>query len=303
MLLISPTALRVIMHPLAFTLQLLSAFGKNQGLLLAGAIAYYALLSVVPLLILSVIALSHLVDQGELLYMLGRYLEWLVPSQSKAVLADVSTFLANKVAISVVLVATMLFFSAIAFRVLEKAMAIIFSHRGIVSRRHYLVSAVLPYCFVLSLGVALLGVTFVTSALQAMSEETLLLFGQAWSLRGLAGGLFYVLGASMEALFLTALYLVLPVGRTYFRHAFFAGVTVMASWEVIRHFLVWYFTSLSSTSVVYGSLTTAVVALFSIEIVATLFLLGAQAIAEYEQGGPPTDAALVPPESSSLTKK
>lgn len=287
--LISPPAVRVLTHPLAFALQLLRAFGKNQGLLLAGAIAYYALLSVVPLLILSVIALSHLVDQGELLFMLGRYLEWLVPSQSQAVLADVSTFLANRVTISLVLVGTMLFFSAIAFGVLEKAMAIIFAHRGVVAQRHALVSAVLPYCFVLSLGIALLVVTIATSALQAMAEESLQLFGHVWSLRGLAGGLFYLLGLSMEALFLTALYLVLPVGRTRLPHALFAGVAVMGAWEVMRHFLVWYFTSLSTASVVYGSLTTAVVALFSIEIVAALFLLGAQAIAEYEQGGPPAD--------------
>jgi hypothetical protein len=36
---------------------------------------------------------------------------------------------------------------------------------------------------------------------------------------------------------------------------------------------------------VYVSLTTAVVALFSMEIIATLLLLGAQVIAEYEQLG------------------
>ena len=57
------------------------SFGKSQGVLLSGAIAYYALLSVVPMLILSVIAISHLPDQAELLNTLGHYLEWLVPSQ------------------------------------------------------------------------------------------------------------------------------------------------------------------------------------------------------------------------------
>lgn len=71
--------------------------------LLAGAIAYYALLSVVPLMILAVIALSRLVDQAELLRTLDRYLEWLVPSQSRAVLADVSGFLDNGIATGAVL--------------------------------------------------------------------------------------------------------------------------------------------------------------------------------------------------------
>ena len=47
--------------------------------------------------------------------------------------------------------------------------------------------------------------------------------------------------------------------------------------------LVWYFSTLSKVNVVYGSLTTAIVVLFSLEIAATLLLFGAQVIAEYEK--------------------
>ena len=52
---------------------------------------------------------------------------------------------------------------------------------------------------------------------------------------------------------------------------------------MIRHALVWYFTTLSKASVVYGSFTTAVVALFCMEIIAALLLLGAQVMSEYER--------------------
>jgi membrane protein len=52
--------------------------------------------------------------------------------------------------------------------------------------------------------------------------------------------------------------------------------------------LVWYFNGLSNASVVYGSLTSAVVILFSLEIAATLLLLGAEVIAEYERLAKPT---------------
>ena len=69
----------LLQRPGAFSLQTLKAFRANQGLLLAGAIAYCALLSIVPLLILTVIALTHFVDQVGLLSTLGRYLEWLIP--------------------------------------------------------------------------------------------------------------------------------------------------------------------------------------------------------------------------------
>ena len=75
-----------------FVRQTIGSFRANQGLLLAGAVAYYALLSIVPLLILTVIALSHFIDQGELLSTLGRYLEWLVPGQSTAIVAELAGF-------------------------------------------------------------------------------------------------------------------------------------------------------------------------------------------------------------------
>ena len=56
-------------------------------------------------------------------------------------------------------------------------------------------------------------------------------------------------------------------------------------WEITRHLLVWYFARLSQISVVYGSLTTAIVVLLSLEIGAALLLFGAQVISEYERMG------------------
>ncbi|MHB8698230.1 MAG: YihY/virulence factor BrkB family protein [Sulfuricaulis sp.] len=285
---ISKPARHVMKHPVDFVLQTLRGFSKNQGMLLAGALAYYALLSALPLLILSIIALSHFVDQAELLNTVGRYLEWLVPSQSQAVLIDVSGFLENQVSNSVVLFVTMIFFSSLAFSALEKAIAVIFHHHGIVKKRHFIISAILPYCFAFLLGVALLAVTLTTVILQAMALESVHLFGHFWSLRGVSGMLLYLLGFFMGALILSVLYLVLPVGRIRLHHAFIGGFVATSLWEVIRHILFWYFSRLSKASIVYGSLTTAVVVLFSMEIAAMLLLLGAQVISEYERLGQET---------------
>ena len=44
MKLIDPRAAHVVRNAVAFVLQVLRAFQANQGLLLAGAVAYYALL-------------------------------------------------------------------------------------------------------------------------------------------------------------------------------------------------------------------------------------------------------------------
>jgi len=280
---LSPAGAYVLANPGRFTLKVLKGFQANQGLLLAGAVAYYALLSVVPLLILAVIALSHVVDQQELLTTMGRYLEWLVPGQSRAVITELRNFVEHRDVVGWVLLITMLFFSSLAFTVLEKAMSVIFLHRFTVRRRHFLVSAVLPYCYILSLGLGLGVVTFVAGLIQAMGQDRLQFLGFAWSLKGVSGVLLYLLGVGGEILVLTSIYMVMPVGRLWWRHALAGGVTAALLWEITRRVLVWYFNTLSQVNVVYGSLTTAIVVLFTLEIGATLLLLGAQVISEYER--------------------
>ena len=273
----------VAQRPGAFALQVLKAFKANQGLLLAGAVAYYALLSIVPLLILIVIGLSHWIDPAQLLLTLGRYLELLLPGQSKSILTELSNFVTHRELIGWFLLVTMLFFSSLAFTVLENAMSVIFVHRVAVRRRHFLVSAVLPYCYVLSLGVGLLLVTLVAGGLQAMGDRSIELFGQRWSLDGVSGALLYLLGFGGEVFLLTSLYMVMPVGRPSWRHALIGGITAAVLWEVTRRLLIWYLATLSQVSLVYGSLTTAIVVLLSLELGATLLLLGGQVIAEYER--------------------
>ena len=278
-------ARQVLRHPGAFVWQTLKAFRANQGLLLAGAVAYYALLSIVPLLILIVVALSHVIDQADLLATLGRYLEWLMPGQSGAIVRELANFLAHRELVGWVLLVTMLFFSSLAFTVLENAMSVIFLHRVAVRRRHFLVSAVLPYLYILSLGAGLLLVTLVAGSLQAVGQERVDLLGRSWSLRGLSGALLYLLGLAGEIFVLTSVYLVMPVGRLRLSHALIGGITAALLWELTRHALLWYFATLSQVSVVYGSLTTAIVVLLSLELAATLLLLGAQVISEYERLG------------------
>ena len=75
----SRSARKIVRHPLGFAAQTLRAFRANQGLLLAGGVAYYTLLSIVPLMILLVIILSHVIDADRLMATLARYLEIVVP--------------------------------------------------------------------------------------------------------------------------------------------------------------------------------------------------------------------------------
>ena len=61
-------------------------------------------------------------------------------------------------------------------------MSVIFFHRVAVRRRHFLVSALLPYLYILLLGLGLLVTTVIASMLQALGEEQIRIFDKtgAW---------------------------------------------------------------------------------------------------------------------------
>ncbi|HEY8887408.1 MAG TPA: YihY/virulence factor BrkB family protein [Gallionella sp.] len=291
MKLIDPRTTHVLRNPIAFALAVLKGFQANQGLLLAGAVAYYALLSIVPLLILMVIALSQVIDQNVLLSTLNRALEYVVPGEGRAVVAELRSFLEHREVIGWVLFITMLFFSSLGFKVLESAISVIFLHRVEKRKRHILVSLLLlPFGYIFFISAVLFLGTFLIVDLMAIGGEHIVILGHSWSLGGFSRWLIYLAGVFGEILLISAIYFFMPIGRLTARHALFGGTTAGLLWEIVRHVMGWYFGTLSQVSVVYGSLTTAIVVLLSMEVAATVLLLGAQVIAEYERieiGAPP----------------
>ena len=259
---------KVMAQPGHFILRVLKAFQKNQGLLLSGALAYYLLLSVIPLFTFLLLMLSHVVDEAALLATLRRYIGLIIPGDSAAV-EQVRNILEHREVASWVVLCAMLFFSSLAFSVLESALSIIFIHRVRHKPRPLIVSVILPYVYILLLGVGFLMMTAIASLLQSMSDDQLVLLGRGWSL---------------DILVLTSIYLVMPPrGRIRPRHALIGGIAVGLLWEATRHILLWYFSTLSVVGVVYGSLATTIVGLLSLEIASIILLLGAQVIAEYER--------------------
>jgi membrane protein len=234
-------------------------------------------------MILVLIALTNVVDEALLLSTLERLLEFLVPGQAGAMVEEIALFLAHREVVGWVLGATLLFFSMLAFTVLENAMSVIFLHRVKVRRRRPFVSLVIPFLYIFFLAIGLLLVSLMSGALQAMAGETIEIFGKARSLGPVSAHLLYVVGVAGEILLLTSIYMVMPVGRLSLKRALLGGITAGLLWELTRRLLVWYFSRLSQVKMVYGSLTTSIVVLLTLEIAALVLLLGAQVIAEYER--------------------
>jgi YihY family inner membrane protein len=270
-------------RPFRFLLGILRDFKRNQGLLLSGAVAYYTLLSIVPMSILALIGLSHFTEEEQLFHTLSTYLEMIIPGYAATLTEQVRVFLEHRNVIGIIGFLAMLFFSSIAFTVLENAMSVIFFHRVRIKRRHFLISAIIPYVYILVLGLGILLVSFITGAIETLENKQLIIFGLRLSLEGTSGVALYILGIIGEVLLLTSLYLVMPVVRITFRRALIGGIAATILWEITRRVLVWYYSVISVVNLIYGSFATAVVALLSTEAVALILLLGAQVIAELER--------------------
>ena len=269
-------------HFFSFVLRVLVGFRRNQGLLLAGAIAYYTLLSIVPLSLLILIVLSHFVGQEQLFQTFSPYLEMAIPGYSATLQEHVRVFFEYRHVIGIIGLLFMLFFSSIAFTVLENAMTVIFHHRVRDQRRHFLISAIIPYVYICFIVLGILFVSFVAGALESFENRRLMLFGRYLSYEDTIRFVFYLMGLVGEVLMLSSLYLVMPVGRIAFRHALIGGLAATILWEITRRVVVWFYATVSFVNIIYGSLASAVVFLLSIEAAALILLLGAQVIAELE---------------------
>jgi YihY family inner membrane protein len=265
-----------------FLQRVVRGFMRNQGLLLAGAVAYYTLLSIVPLSIIALIVLTQFIEEQQLIHTLSIYLEMVIPGYATTLTEQAAAFLENRKVVGIIGFLGMLFFGSMAFSVLEKAISVIFFQSVRTQRRSIFISAIIPYVYIFVMGMGVILVSFINGAIGQLENGNLALNGYSLNLGGATGTSLYILGIVGEVLLLTSIYLVMPIVRVRFRHALIGGITATVLWEITRRVLVWYYATVSTVNVIYGSISFTVVALLSIEVVAMILLLGAQVIAELE---------------------
>jgi membrane protein len=270
-------------RPFRFLWRVIVNFRANQGMILSGAVAFYTLLSIIPFFTLILVALSHVVEEQELLRILDSQLKLLVPGLADTLLSHAATFLQHRGAVSWVGIVLMLFFSSTAFTVLENTIHLILYHRIRIKQRHAVVAAVLPYMYIMLVGIGFFLITFFSGTLHLNDTRTVPLLPWAARFGSLGEIGLHLVGMVGMILLLTSFYMVLPRTRISFRHALIGGITATVLWEIVRTILVWYFANLSMVNIIYGSLATVVVALLSLEVAGIILLLGAQVVAEYER--------------------
>lgn len=266
-----------------FARRVLASFIANRGVLLAGGVGYNVLLSIIPLFAVCAVVLSTLVEQQKLADTIGLWLELLAPGHTELVLDAIAPFLTSRDLIGGVGFLVLLFFSSLAFRMLEDAIAVIFHVRDDPRRRSPWFSALVPFAYVLVLGTGLLLVTALVALVDGLGDRRIDLLGLTITTSGASTALAYGLGFVGLGLLFTSIYKVLPVVHIAPHRALVGGFVAAALWEAVLRIMSYYFNHLSLVETVYGPFATVVVILLGLEVASVILLLGAQVIAELER--------------------
>lgn len=254
-------------------------FLRNHGLLLSGAVAFNMTLSLIPLSAVLMVVSSHFIDEKLLMESLSSEVTLIAPGFAATVTEAVGAFLRNRQFVGWIGLLGLLFFSSMAFRVLENAIAIIF-HRPLPAlKRSFWVSALMPYLFIVIISAGLVLITSANAIIDAQPGFGGALPAISKLIRENTGRIIYLIGLCGLVLLFSLFYKIMPVARVSFRLALAGGLTATILWEITRHLLVAYYTGVSIVNVLYGSMATIIVVLLTMEAVAVILLLGAQVIA------------------------
>lgn len=275
---------RVFSKLLRFATRVLRDFFlRNHGLLLTGAVAYNMMLSLIPLSAVMLVAFSNFFDQRVLMESLTSEVSLIAPGLAPNLAEVLDGVVNNRQVIGWIGLLVLLFFSSMAFRVLEDSIAIIFRRPLPTLKRKFWVSAMMPYLFILIVAGGLILVTSANAIIDAHGHLRHTFPKLDLLVQRNTGLIIYGIGVLGMILLFTLLYKIMPVARVRFRRALAGGVTATILWEISRHLLVAYYTRVSIVNVVYGSMATLIIVLITLEAAALILLLGAQVIADLQR--------------------
>lgn len=268
---------------LRFSLRVVKRFQQSNGLLLASAIAYNGLLSLIPLLAILLLVLSSFFELPWLISLLEGTLRRWLPSHSTVLAQQVGELIQHPKVFGGLGLGILVFFSSIAFSITKSALQEMFKGPGLTpeNKRGAWLDMAIPYIYILVVGLLLVLLSVAKVILTQVSIKTLAWMGISMS--HTASLMLYWVSFFGTALLITSLYVVMPgPGIVSFRVAIVGGLSATLLWEIARRILVWYFAKISLVGAIYGSLATVIVVLLSFEVAAVIFLVGAAVIAEVE---------------------
>jgi membrane protein len=257
------------------------SFWDDGCLNLSAAIAFYAILAIIPFLYLIVSIVGFFVGaEGEVLPQVSSFITQLIPFISKTVLREVGRISLGSGTFAWFAVFFMLWTSTLIFNIIEFSLKRVFK---LDNARPYWVSKVMSLLFVPLAGlVFLLLQTFnlFVDAFMRLSNY----FGIA-IIPLFLNNIFlkYIFPFLLTAALLSALYAIVSPGKVYIRQSIIGGLMCSVFLEVAKHVFSWSVRHNPNYGLVYGSLNTIILMLLWIFYASAIFLFCAEIIAAYRK--------------------
>jgi membrane protein len=257
-------------------------FRSNGDTNQAAALAFYAILSFIPLFMLTLLAAglifgSHPGIQERLIATIREF----HPYFSGDFLMQVGRIEQTKKVLGWVGILSLVWFSAMIFNSLETSLDIIFRSK---SKRNYILSKLLAVAMI-PLGWAVAVTSIAITSIAAFVARYPLIAESGWLAATLVHGVLfrYVIPYLVMVAFFTFVYKVIPTGRVSLGGAFVGSALFSALMEAAKHLFTWYVAHYTRYDVIYGSLQTVVILVIWVFYVALILLFCAELVSSYQR--------------------
>jgi membrane protein len=248
----------------------------------AAAIALYAILSIIPLFILTLLLIGNLfsADPGIQQKLIDGIRQF-IPSFSGELLTQFSQIEGKKELLGWAGIISLIWFSAMIFSAIETALNITFRSK---IYRNYFVSKALAIAMIplgWAVGILSVAITYVAAVL---SRQALRIPGGAYFLPDIYGVILrYLVPYFLTVLFFTVLYKVIPTVKIRLRSAFIGSAIFSLLMEIAKQFFTWYVANYTRYNVIFGSLEAVVILVIWAFYVSLILLFCAELISSYER--------------------
>ncbi len=257
-------------------------YQNNGDVNQAAAIAFYAILSFLPLFILTFLMAGYFFSSyPEVKDQLIEGIQRFHPYFTGDLLVQLGQVDEKSRLLGWVGFITLIWFSSMIFGAAETSFNLIYRTKTI---RNYVVSKLLSFAMIpaaWAVGVLSVGVTTVATL---VANQPVLADIVAAHFPLLKGVLFqYALPYLITVVFFTLVYKVIPVSRVPLGLAFAGSAVFSALMEVAKHFFTWYISNYTRYHIIFGSLETVVILVIWVFYVALIFLFCAELMASYRR--------------------
>lgn len=256
-----------------FFVDIYKSVWEHEVFNLAACISFYAILSFIPIGLISVSVLAYFLGTGEIVSQIAAKFTEVIPGAGDLFQSNMSSILKGRSSMGIWGIGTLLVISTFLFSGLEGAFDKIF---GAEKKRHFLLSYLLSIA-VMSIIVLLLAtpsiVSIVTAALQRYGLRIPFVD--------------YLTGKPFFVIFTVVAYIVTVTivtnHRIYIRYALLGGVLFSAGIAAAKYFFQWYLmVSFSRYNVIYGSLTALILTVTWIYYLSIILLVSSEIVAYYQ---------------------